>query len=67
MVQSILRLPKVIEKTGLSRSSIYLMMSKDEFPKPIFLSESGRSVGWLETRIQDWINERIEASRSKAV
>ena len=61
MSHSILRLPAVIKRTGLSRSTIYLRIENNEFPSPISLG--GRSVGWLEHDIDEWIVERIEQSR----
>ena len=57
----ILRLPLVRERTGLSRSSIYLRISEGRFPRPVSLGE--RAVGWLESEITEWLKERIEASR----
>lgn len=57
----ILRLPLVRERTGLSRSSIYLRISEGRFPRPISLGE--RAVGWLESEVTEWLKERIEASR----
>jgi len=60
-VQRILRLPIVKSLTGCSRSSIYLKISKGIFPKPIHLGE--RSIGWLESEIVAWIEQRIEVSR----
>jgi prophage regulatory protein len=53
----ILRFPIVIEKTGLSRSTIYLKVSKGDFPKPISLGPN--SVGWLEAEIDKWINSKV--------
>ena len=61
MIHKILRLPDVKKKIGRSRSGIYLMISQGIFPKPIALGP--RSVGWLESDIDDWINERINATR----
>lgn len=61
MSHRILRLPAVKESTGLSRSTIYLRMANNEFPQPISLG--GRSVGWLEQDIDEWIVEKIEESR----
>ena len=58
----ILRLRQVIERTGLSRSTIYDHISIGEFPKQISLGP--RSVGWVESEIEEWIANRIEASRS---
>ena len=64
MSNKILRLPDVKIKTGLSRSTIYLHMSKGIFPKAISLGY--RAVGWLEADIEQWLNERICASQDKA-
>jgi prophage regulatory protein len=61
MSHTILRLPQIKKRTGLSRSSIYLRMANDEFPASISLG--GRAVGWLEQDIDEWIIERIEESR----
>lgn len=60
----ILRLPEVQERTGLSRSFIYNHMEVGSFPKPIPLSE--RSVGWLESDVEAWIDARV-AKRDEAV
>lgn len=61
MLKKINRLPKVEDRVGLSRSSIYLRMGKGEFPKSISLG--GRAVGWLESDIDQWLDDRIEASK----
>ena len=62
-MQSILRLPTVKSLTGLSRSTIYLRISEGAFPKPINLG--ARAVGWLETDISAWIEERVKESRKE--
>lgn len=61
MVTTILRLPVVKARTGLSRSTIYLRISKGTFPTPVSLG--GRAVGWVEGEIQEWLEKQIEASR----
>lgn len=61
MRHTILRLPEVKARTGLSRSTIYLRIAEGKFPPPINLGE--RSVGWVESEIEAWIAERIELSR----
>ena len=61
MAHSILRLPAVKTRTGLSRSTIYLRVSQGTFPRPVHLG--GRAVGWVESEIQSWLAERIAASR----
>ena len=52
MVKKIYRLPEVISLTGLSRSSIYLRISVQEFPKPIKIGR--RAVGWSEDSLIAW-------------
>jgi prophage regulatory protein len=58
----VLRLSQVKARTGLSRSTIYLAVKNDAFPKPISLGL--RSIGWIETEIESWIQSRIKISRS---
>ncbi len=52
-----LRLADVKERTGLSRSTIYLNISKGTFPRHINLG--ARCVGWLESEIDEWMQSRI--------
>lgn len=59
-MHNILRLPAVKSRTGLSRSTIYLRITKGTFPTPISLGD--RAVGWLESEINDWITSHIKAS-----
>lgn len=59
-VEKIMRRPAVEDAVGLSRSSIYLMMSEGRFPKPIRIGR--RAVGWPEGAIQRWLDERAERS-----
>ncbi len=62
MVHTILRLPAVKARTGLSRSTIYLRISEGSFPKPISLG--GHAVGWIESEVSGWLDQQIDASRS---
>jgi prophage regulatory protein len=59
----LLRLPTVMERTGLKRSQVYALMSARAFPQPVKQSE--RCVAWVEAEISEWIAERI-AARAKA-
>lgn len=45
--------------TGLSRSSIYLMMSRGEFPRPVKITV--KAVAWPESMISAWLAARSEA------
>ena len=60
MIKKMYRLPEVITITGLSRSSIYLRMSTNEFPKPIKIGR--RAVGWTEDSIITWQSTIMEAN-----
>lgn len=64
MTDTILRLPSIKASTGLSRSSIYVKMGRGEFPKPISLGD--RAVGWLQSDIEKWLQQRIALSRQAA-
>ncbi|MBC3807985.1 AlpA family transcriptional regulator [Undibacterium seohonense] len=59
--QHIIRLPQVKQRTGLSRSTIYSLIKGGQFKPPISLG--ARAVGWLESDISEFIEERIKASR----
>lgn len=60
---TILRLPRVIERVQLSRSSIYAKINRDEFPCAISLG--ARAVGWLDTDIDDWIKSQAALPRRR--
>ena len=61
---SILRLKDVMQRIGLSRSTIYQRVSEGNFPKPISLGD--RAIGWLESEVDGWLHRRIEQSRGRA-
>ena len=64
MIKRIYRLPDVMNMTGLSRSSIYLRISTNEFPKPVKLGR--RAVGWSEDAILAWQAKMMEAQDESA-
>ncbi len=61
MRNTILRLPAVMARTGLSRSAIYLRINQGRFPKSIPLG--GRAIGWIEAEIDEWVDQQIMSSR----
>ncbi len=69
MPDAILRLKRVRELTGLSRSTIYSKLDRRSkqydptFPRSVSLGP--RAVGFPESEIRAWIAERI-AARDKA-
>lgn len=48
-----LRLNAVLERTGLSRSTLYRKMQRGTFPKNVQIST--RCAGWRESAINDWL------------
>jgi len=61
MVPRILRRQLVEAQTGLSRSKIYDLVTREQFPRPVKIG--ARAVGWVEADIAAWINEKIEAAK----
>jgi len=61
-ITTIWRLPEVLRQTGLSRSTIYEMINRGDFPKQVQLGR--RAVGWLGEDVLAWIRVKIDASRS---
>jgi prophage regulatory protein len=61
MVPRILRRQLVESQTGLSRSKIYDLITRDEFPRPIKIG--ARAVGWVEADVEAWITSRIDAAK----
>ena len=58
------RITRVSEKTTLAKSTIWLKVSKGEFPKPIKLSP-GITI-WKEADIDAWIDSHINKGGSRA-
>jgi prophage regulatory protein len=55
--QKILRVADAVQKTGLSRSTIYRLLEAEDFPLPIRLSK--RAIGWTELQLDEWIAKRL--------
>ena len=54
-----IRLPEVMHLCGLSRSTIYDLISRDAFPQQISLG--GKNVAWVQSEVSAWMAERISA------
>jgi prophage regulatory protein len=57
---TLMRLPNVIQMTGLARSTIYKLISDERFPAPLKLSQ--RAVAWRMMDIEQWIASRAPTS-----
>jgi len=53
----ILRLPEVVRKTGLCKSTIYQRLRKKAFPCPVVLGPN--SVGFVEAEVNDWLSNLL--------
>lgn len=63
-IDRIVRLPELIGIVQLSKSTIYDMMNKGQFPKPIQIGERAR--GWRMSAIQEHIDRRAQAQSETA-
>lgn len=63
MQHKFIRLPEVKQKTGLPKSSIYRQISENTFPKQI--SIGAKTVVWLESDINKWMDEKINQAANQ--
>ena len=63
MATRLLHLKEVLNRTSLSRTSIYRLMARGRFPDPIAL---GARRAWVEAEVAQWIDARIAATRGAA-
>ena len=57
----VVRIKEVLEITGLSKSVVYDMVSRNEFPRPVRISH--RAVAWHQADIEEWLDSRPPATR----
>ena len=60
MIEELLGIRRVMSMTGLGRAFIYEKIKLNEFPKAIRI---GRRALWIQSELQEWIQERISANR----
>jgi prophage regulatory protein len=54
--ESLIRLPALRTKLGLSRSTIYRLVDSGKFPAPIKLSP--QTIAWVESEVETWLEAR---------
>lgn len=52
-----LRLPAILDITGLNRATIYEMIDRGDFPRPCKIG--ARAIAWPETDLENWVKERL--------
>lgn len=63
MSKSLIRLPDVQRRTGYSKAWIYRLMSQGKFPASVKIGT--RAIAFVESEIDDWVNQRIAESRKE--
>ncbi|EPO9228750.1 helix-turn-helix transcriptional regulator [Escherichia coli] len=63
MSQSFIRLSEVQRRTGYSKAWIYRLIKEQRFPQ--FVKIGSRSIAFIESEIEEWINQRIAESRGE--
>ncbi len=58
MTHAIVKLPRAIQITGLSRARLYEQIKAGTFPQPVKLGK--RSVGWLQHELMTWLDRRVD-------
>ena len=61
LASKVWRLPEVVTQTGLSRSTIYEMIGRGEFPRQFNLGR--RAVGWSSKDVLAWVDSKISEPR----
>lgn len=50
----IIRMPELVQITGLSAASVYRAIAQGRFPRPVALSAQAR--GWRVSDVQSWLD-----------
>jgi Predicted transcriptional regulator len=53
----ILRIKTVLERTGLSRSTLYRKIERGTFPRQVRISV--RCAGWRESAVNGWLKDPV--------
>ncbi|MBM7342735.1 AlpA family transcriptional regulator [Erwinia sp. INIA-01] len=64
MTQTLIRLPEVQRRTGYSKAWIYRLMSQKRFPSAVKIGT--RAIAFIESEVDEWVNQRIAESRGEA-
>ena len=62
--QNLIRMSETMRRTGYGRAWIYKLIAQGSFPKPVKIGS--RSIAFVESEIDEWINQRIAESRGTA-
>ena len=57
-----LRMPEVLDRTGMSKSFVEAKVREGKFPKPVSLG--ARAIGFIESEVDQWLNDLVNESRN---
>lgn len=63
MQQTLIKLPEVMRRTGCGKAWIYRLIQQKRFPASVKIGS--RAIAFVESEIDEWINQRIAESRGK--
>lgn len=59
---ALLRLPVVLQRVGVSRTTLYRWAGLGMFPKPRPLTPTGSTVAWSAAEVDAWIESKLAAN-----
>ncbi|MCQ0572264.1 AlpA family transcriptional regulator [Klebsiella pneumoniae] len=65
MSQSLIRFDEVQKRTGYSKAWIYRLLKENRFPQSVKIGS--RAIAFIESEIDEWVNQRIAESRGEVV
>ncbi|MDC9623830.1 AlpA family transcriptional regulator [Xenorhabdus sp. XENO-7] len=63
--ENLIRLPEVQRRTGYGKAWIYKLIADNKFPKQVKIGT--RSVAFIESEVDGWIDQRISESRGEVM
>ncbi|HDY9258278.1 helix-turn-helix transcriptional regulator [Pluralibacter gergoviae] len=63
MSQSLIRFGEVQKRTGYSKAWIYRLLKENRFPQSVKIGS--RAIAFIESEVDEWINQRIAESRGE--
>lgn len=63
MSQSLIRLSEVQRRTDYSKAWIYRLLKENRFPQSVKIVS--RAIAFVESEVDEWINQRINESRGE--
>jgi len=63
MHKNLIRITEVQRRTGYSKAWIYRLLKEKRFPAAVKIG--ARAIAFIESEVDDWVNQRISESRGE--